>query len=189
MRILIYGFGPYQQFSENVTERIIRCLPSQPGLKKVVFPVRFHRRQFISALERYRPLRVIGLGQCTRREIQYETRAINRRRALKTDPLKPIRQNGPKSLPTTLDMNLSHIGRSDNAGDYVCNFSIYVMLDYISRNAPEVKLSFIHIPQDYDLGKAISVVAEAIEKLGVKRESLLGRSLKRTAPRPKLPGT
>jgi pyrrolidone-carboxylate peptidase len=169
MRILIYGFGPYKRFGQNVTERIIRCLPSQAGLKKVVFPVRFHRRQFIDALERYRPLRVIGLGQCTRRKIQYETRAINRRRVLKTDPAKPIRQNGPKSLPTTLDIALGRrIGRSDDAGDYVCNYSMYVILDHISCNAGEIKFTFLHIPHDADPRKVAALVARAIKKLQLK---------------------
>ena len=49
-RILLYGFGPYRQFRDNITARIIKSLPRQAGLKKVVFPVRFHRAQFVEAI-------------------------------------------------------------------------------------------------------------------------------------------
>ncbi len=50
-RILLYGFGPYRQFRDNITARIIKSLPRQAGLKTIVFPVRFHRRQFVEAVD------------------------------------------------------------------------------------------------------------------------------------------
>jgi len=37
MRLLIYGFGPYKQFKENITAKLLRRLPQRNGLKKVVF--------------------------------------------------------------------------------------------------------------------------------------------------------
>ena len=166
MRVLVYGFGPYKAFRDNITAKIIEALPDRPGLTKVVFPVRFHRTPFVQALEKHRPDAVIGLGQCGRRRIEIETRAKNGRRTRQTDALKPIRQNGPKSLPTTLQVKLGRpIATSNNAGDYVCNYSIYVMLEYLSHMAPQVQLSFIHIPHDYPLSTVTKMVAGAIDKL------------------------
>jgi pyrrolidone-carboxylate peptidase len=169
MDILLYGFGPYREFRKNITEIIINALQSNPELKTAVFPARFDRRQFVDALKRHKPDTVIGLGQSTRRRIEIESRAINRKRATKMGPAKPIRRLGAKFLPTTLDIKLGRqIGRSDNAGDYVCNYSMYVMLDYINRNAGEAKFMFLHIPHDADPRNATALVARAIKKLQLK---------------------
>ena len=171
MRILIYGFGPYKQFRDNITEKVIKALSSEPGLKKTVFPVRFHKGQFIEALTKYRLDGIIGLGQCTRRKIAVESRAVNRKRSRHADPGKPIRHKGPRFLPTTLGVKFGRqVGRSNNAGDYVCNYSMYVILDHISRKALEVKFGFIHIPHDCSLSKATQMVAGTIKAL-IARES------------------
>jgi pyrrolidone-carboxylate peptidase len=169
MRVLVYGFGPYRGFPANITEKIIDMLPAQPNVKTVIFPVRFHRRQFIGVLEGHKPDIVIGLGQCTRHRTEIESRAANRKRAGKGLPLKPIRTSGPEFLPVTLDIELGpQVGRSANAGDYVCNYSMYVMLDYISRTAGEVKFTFLHIPHDSDPRKGTALVTRTIKKLQLK---------------------
>ncbi len=169
MRVLIYGFGSYRDFPDNITETIIKALPSHPNVKTVVFPVRFDKRQFIEVLKRHQPDVVIGLGQCTRNRAEIESRATNRQRAGKKGSVKPIQRSGAKFLPTTLEIKLGpQVGRSVNAGDYVCNYSMYVMLDYIRRNAGEVKLTFLHIPHDADPRKATTLVTRAIKKLQLK---------------------
>ena len=89
-RVLVYGFGPYRKFTENITSQVIDSLAPRPGLRKLVFPVRFQRRQFIDALGEPMPLVVLGLGQSARPRIEVETRAINRRRADKSKVAQPI---------------------------------------------------------------------------------------------------
>ena len=101
-RVLLYGFGPYRQFRDNITARIIRSVPGQAGLNKIIFAVRFGRGQFIDALNRYKPDIILGLGQSSRKQIEVETRARNRRRARTLDRPRPILKSRPKSLPTTL---------------------------------------------------------------------------------------
>jgi pyrrolidone-carboxylate peptidase len=166
MRILVYGFGPYREFRDNITETIIKTLPPLPGLRTAVFPVRFNRRQFIDVLERHKPYHVIGLGQCTRDQIQVESRAINRKQASNMSPAKPIRKSGSEFLATTLDINLgSEVVHSDSAGDYVCNYSMYVMLEYISRSGRDVRFGFVHIPHNIDAGKGTALVTRAIAEL------------------------
>jgi len=155
MRLLICGFGPYRQFSDNITAKIIGSLPKRPGLNTVIFPVRFQRRQFIEAIERYRPDCILGLGQSTRRRIDIESRARNRRRDGKTTPGRAIINGKPKWLLTTLKLKSGRQAtRSDNAGDYVCNYSMYVMLDHIASRKLDIPFGFIHIPHDYDQRKA-----------------------------------
>ena len=165
-RILLYGFGPYRQFRDNITARIVRSLPPRPGLKKIVFPVRFHRKQFIDAIERNQPDLVLGLGQSSRRRIDVESQATNRRSARPADPPKLISRDGPARIKTTLKLTLGRqAGRSSDAGDYVCNFSMYVMLDYIRRNGSEIPYGFIHIPHDCDEKKAVRFIKKMLSGL------------------------
>lgn len=155
MAILLYGFGPYRQFRDNITARIIRSLPSQAGLKKFIFPVRFQRRQFIDALNRHKPDIVLGLGQSSRKRIEVETWARNRRCGRKLDRPRPIFKDKPKSLPTTLSIRAGRwAGISKDAGDYVCNYSMFVLLDEIGRRRMKTSFGFIHIPHDCDQEKA-----------------------------------
>jgi pyroglutamyl-peptidase len=163
MRILLYGFGPYRQFSENITARILKSIPAQWGIHKVIFPVRFQRRQFIHALNRRKPDVVLGLGQSARQQIEVEAQAKNRRRGRKSDKPRAIILNGPKTRPTTLDIKTGRwIGRSINAGDYVCNYSMFVLLDEIARKDLKIPFGFIHIPRDCDRRKASRFVQRVL---------------------------
>ena len=166
MRILLYGFGPYLHFRDNITAKILRLLARRRGLSKVVFSVRFDRRQFIHAIERTKPNIVIGLGQSSRRRIEIEGQAANRRRARPGLPFRRILPRRPQRLPTTLQLRVGRdAGRSADAGDYVCNFSMYVILDYIRRNHLDIPYGFIHIPHDYDLPKAAGLVDRIVGRL------------------------
>lgn len=162
--LLIYGFGPYKQFRENITEKILRRLPPIKGVKKAIFPVRFQRRQFVEALKKHKPSIILGLGQTSRsRRIKIERRAVNRRRENKGDPTKPIRAGGRKWLATSFRLNGGRQARTSyNAGDYVCNYSMYVILDYLRRRGLPSRFGFIHIPHDYSLVRARRFLAEAI---------------------------
>jgi pyroglutamyl-peptidase len=155
MRVLIYGFGPYRQFRDNITAKILKTLPVSEGLKKIVFPVRFDREQFVRALKRHRPDIVLGLGQSSRRKIEVESYAANRKRAAESDRPRRISLKGPKRRRTSLQINTGRqAGESTNAGDYVCNYSMYVMLAHIARAKTHIPFGFIHIPHDYDRRKA-----------------------------------
>ena len=165
-RILLYGFGPYREFRDNITAKIIKSLPPRRRLKKVVFPVRFHRGQFVEAIERFEPDIVLGLGQSSRRRIEVESQAANRRCARVGSPPRPISLHAPTQLLTTLTLKIGReAGKSSNAGDYVCNFSMYVMLDHIRRNGSEIPYGFIHIPHDHSLKKAARLVEKIVRRL------------------------
>src|SRR6266508_2139059 len=103
MRFLVYGFGPYRQFRDNITAKIIKRLPESGDLRKCIFPVRFDSKQFVGALRRHRPDVVLGLGQSSRRKIEIEMRAANRKRAMKRGRPKRISMTGPQWLRTTLE--------------------------------------------------------------------------------------
>ena len=167
MRLLIYGFGPYRHFQDNVTEKIVRRLPRRDGRKKIVFPVRFHRAQFLNAIKKHRPDFILGLGQCAHGErLRIEVQAVNRRRNSPDDKKRPILAGGPPSLKTSLRLALGRQGKSSSkAGEYVCNYSMYVILDFIKRHRLDIRFGFIHIPHRYDYRKAMRLVERAIGKI------------------------
>lgn len=170
-RVLIYGFGPYRQFENNITQQIVRKLPSSRNLKKIVFPVRFDKKQFTDAVKKHRPDFVLGLGQCSRgRLLRIERRAVNKRRDYKQKKPRPIVRGGPKWLETYLKLEKLPLGKqtkiSRDAGDYVCNFSMYVILDYVRRHTGEIaQLGFVHIPHRYDPKKATRFVRKGLNQL------------------------
>ena len=174
MRLLVYGFGPYRHFRDNITARIIKSLKKQTGVKKFVMPVRFQRRQFVELLDRFQPEMILGLGQSSRRRIEVESRAKNRRRARKGDKARPIFRHRRQFLPTTLTINAGRsVGKSKNAGDYVCNYSMYVLLDEIARRARPTRFGFVHIPHDYDQQKALRIVRRILSQYAdLKREKI-----------------
>ena len=167
MRLLLYGFGPYHHFQQNITERILRGLPKQRGLKKVVFPVRFHKGQFIKAVKVTKPDVILGLGQCSRgRRLRIETKAVNRRRKDKRTKSMPIIPGGKRTLLTHFKLDRGGEARSSkDAGDYVCNYSMYVILDYLRRRQLDVPFGFIHIAYRYDPRKAIRFLTKVLGKV------------------------
>lgn len=164
-RILVYGFGPYGSFSNNITARILKTLPRQPGLTKRVFPVRFQRQQFVDALMRAKPDIVLGLGQSSRRRIEIESRGVNHRRANRSAKRRAIFAAEAKQLATTFKIKAGRWARiSRNAGDYVCNYSIYVLLRQIKQQKLAVRLAFVHIPHDYDPTKARKFIRQVLRQ-------------------------
>ena len=163
VRVLVYGFGPYRGFSENITAQIIESLPARPGLRKIILPVRFHRKQFVDALRKPMPLMVLGLGQSARPRIEVETRAINRRRASKTSAPRPITAGGEAWIPATMPLSVTRpSAKSINAGDYVCNYSMYVMLEDLERQEHCGGFAFVHIPFDHDLQAACRYIGRVV---------------------------
>jgi pyroglutamyl-peptidase len=167
MRVLIYGFGPYREFSDNITEKILRKFPQRNGLKKVVFPVRFHKSQFIGAVEKHKPDVIVGLGQCSRgRRLRIEAQAINSRRNNQNEKGRPIITGQPPRLRTNIKLALGRHGKSSHkAGDYVCNYSMYVILDFLKRRRLPIRFGFIHIPHKYQANKAMRLLEKAIGKI------------------------
>ena len=167
MRVLIYGFGPYRQFQQNITEKILRRLPKQKQLTKIVFPVKFHKRQFIDAIKQFTPDVILGLRQCSGgRRLRIEKSAINKRRASPSAAAKPIVRGGARALPTNLKLSFGRAAeRSRSAGDYVCNYSMYIMLDFLKRRRLSTPYAFIHIPHDYDKKKALRLLLKTLRRL------------------------
>jgi pyrrolidone-carboxylate peptidase len=162
MRTLIYGFGPYGKWKTNVTQRVLGKIPAEKDLRKKVFEVDFDSGQFLDEIKAFKPDFIIGLGQHPRgKKLRIERKAKNLCRGSKKQAPEPIRTNGPEYLFSSLRIKPCKECRvSYDAGQYVCNFSMYIVLE--SLKGSPVKFAFIHIPKDYDASAAARFVERVI---------------------------
>jgi len=168
-KLLVTGFGPFPGAPENPTERLVRALAEEPAqvfgasaFEALVLPTEYARSWAMlrRTYRRFDPDVVIHFGLSGRaKAIDVETVARNRVATDKPDSagLAPragyVRRGGPETLPATVptDAILAALkGKgiaaqvSEDAGDYVCNATLYRSL----RAAPAGRrVGFIHVPQ------------------------------------------
>jgi len=146
-KILIYGFGPFGGYDNNVSEAVVRML--RPGRHVVteVFPTRFSRAMFLLAMKKHAPDIIIGLGQH-----RLARKAVNLRGRRGERP-RSIAASGPADLPATLRLPRTvETTLAYDAGTYVCNFSMYVLSDWCNRHG--CRFAFVHIPRRYPPARA-----------------------------------
>lgn len=149
-RILIYGFGPYKHYTSNVTEAVLRDMKLPGNAFKKIFEVRFDRHMFDQVFENVQPDVVLGLGQHPRaRKLRIERRAHKRGRSSQT-------RLATLSLPHTSETTVAY-----DAGDYVCNYSMWVGLEWCVRN--DAQYGFLHVPKNYSTKKLARYVRRAIK--------------------------
>jgi pyroglutamyl-peptidase len=188
-RLLVTGFGPFPGAPDNPTERLVRALAEEPAelfgasaLAAVVLPTEYAlswevlRRLY----RRFEPDMVMHFGLSGRaKAIRVETIARN-----VIDPMKPdaagmaprsgrARRTGPEVLSATIPASaiveaLASAGvraaLSDDAGDYVCNATLYRSLTVAP---PGRRVGFIHVPppkvlSPAELKRAAAVIMRAV---------------------------
>ena len=149
-RILIYGFGPYQHYASNITEVTLRDMKLPRNTFKRVFDVRFDRQMFENVFETVQPDVILGLGQHPRaRKLRIERRA-HKRGCFIANRFSTL------PLPQTSETTVAY-----DAGDYVCNYSMWIGIDWCGKN--QARYGFLHIPKDYSQKKLSRYVKRAIE--------------------------
>lgn len=133
---LVYGFGPYQSYTSNVTERTLRQARFGPGVHRHVFDVKFDRAMFERVLERVRPGVVIGTGQHPR------ARKLRLERVAREPGGGKGRRRVSLALPQTAGTTTTY-----DAGDYVCNFSMWVVQAWCAKRG--ARFAFIHVPAGF----------------------------------------
>ena len=166
--VLVTGFGAFPGAPKNPTAEIIAALERHAGrlarlglsLRREELPVMFDGAddRLRALVARYRPDVILHLGVAgRRRRISIETRAINRAGPLHPDAsgrcppqiLVPgaasgLRATYPASrILAALRRHGFDAERSIDAGDYVCNATLYRSL--LDGTAPEI--GFIHVPK------------------------------------------
>jgi len=156
MKVFIYGFKPYKNYQENISENIIKKIRNRNNLKKNIFDVNFNKVNFIDEIKKFNPNIIIGLGQHPRsKKIRIERKALNLKKNSEKDSLKLISKKGPRHLFVNLKLKKDKYSWiSYNAGKYVCNYSMYI----ISNFSKDKKFAFIHIPKDYDVNAGVKYI-------------------------------
>ena len=161
MKILVHGFGPYQKWRDNITVKVLGHLKDRKNLATKIFDVAFDSEMFLREIRENAPDVVIGMGQHPRaRKIRIERTAVNRRRNSRDDVAEKIDPDGPDKLHVCLKIPAGPGLRiTYNAGDYVCNFSMYVLGRYcVERN---IRYGFLHVPMKMD-PKVVAGIVDGI---------------------------
>ena len=159
---LVYGFGPFGQYSHNITVDIIEQIEKLKLAPTVVFETRFNRKMFETVLLQHQPKLIIGLGQDSRaKKIRIERKAINWRKS-PGGKGRPISKNGAESLYVPLKLASTRATTiAYDAGDYVCNYSMYLMCEYCQNTSN--KFAFLHMPLSVDVSQSVALITTFIQ--------------------------
>jgi pyroglutamyl-peptidase len=176
IKLLLSGFEPFGEDAVNPTGWLMEKLAEQGvegvELRTVLLPVHFDEcgDRLIEEIEAFRPDAVIACGLAKgRAAITPERIAVNvkdvparsysdNRGARPTD--EPIAADGPDGLFSTLPIRamterLSELGIpadiSNTAGTYICNNTMYRVLDHIRRRRLPVLAGFVHFPASAEM--------------------------------------
>lgn len=176
VKILISGFEPFGGDTVNPTGALMEALANEvmdgAELKTVLLPVHFNECAdlLIAEMEAYRPDVVIACGLAKGRTcITPERIAVN----VKDIPPgsyadnqgqrpvdEPIVEGSPDGLFSTLpiramvnDMSAAGIPAavSNTAGTYICNNTMYRVLDHIRVGQLPIRAGFVHFPASTEM--------------------------------------
>ena len=165
MKILIYGFGPYGDFTDNVTERILSEFPPLAEVATKIFEVRFDRRMFESHFESIQPDIILGLGQHPTSETIREERVAKNVMAERGEAPVTIDASAPETLSMSLRLPTSEVVvETTDAGSYVCNYSMWISESYSRANSG--RAAFLHIPPNIDVAAARQFLIDLVADLG-----------------------
>lgn len=108
---------------------------------------------------------ILGLGQHQRsKKMRIERKAVNLKRESKKVKAKIISKSKPLHFFVNFKLKKDKtFWISYDAGEYVCNFSMYVISDFLKNK--DVKFAFIHIPKDCNINKAVKFVESKIDEM------------------------
>lgn len=177
MKILVSGFEPFGEMSINPTQEIVEKISEIPfngaQIKSVLLPVNYDEcaEQIIKYIIEEKPDVVISCGlYAGRTAITPERIGINMKDIMAEDPTpdnkgnKPLDEQidseGPDGLFSTLP-NRKIVNNlleenipsfiSNTAGTYICNNTLYGVLNYVQKNNLNIKVGFIHFPASSEM--------------------------------------
>ncbi len=180
-RLLLTGFGPFPGAPENPTAQMVQSLAALPldgaELTTRVLPVIWHEAdaRIAALINEVKPDVILHLGLATKRSmICVETRARNECTRLLPDAENMCRASGtidphgPGLRHARMDTaRLVDILRasgleaelSDDAGDYICNHTLY-----LSLGSAVPRVGFIHLPYP-DEQMSLAAMQSGIENI------------------------
>ena len=159
----VYGFGPYDEFDDNITAKIIPQLALDPDDHFRIFDVVFDRTVIEEALKIAAPKFILGLGQ-TREgaKLRIEQRILNAMAERTLQPVTISADAGESTRDIRWKLPVAEFcEESDNPGTYVCNFSMWIAEEWaLSYGA---QFAFVHVPRLFDPSVAADYVRSIIK--------------------------
>ena len=137
-------------------------------IKKVILPVVFEKKYIFCEIKKYKPDIIIGLGQRkNRKTLEIERKAKNIYRERGQTIKKKINPKGPTEYLLNLRPKKKPKGAKIDyrSGDFVCNFTRYIIMDFIKNKGLKTKFMFLHIPENYNIPKAIKILKKIISEI------------------------
>jgi pyroglutamyl-peptidase len=197
MKILISGFEPFGKMSINPTEELLKEAEKfaieEVEITTILLPVNYDEcaESLIAKMDEIQPDIVISCGLAAgRTAITPERIGINVKDTGSGDPYPDNRGNvpvdelidgtGPDGLFSTLpirqiekNLKAEHIPASisNSAGTFICNNTLYAVLNHIRKNNLPIKAGFIHFP-------ASTAMSARNPSLASLPQDLMARALK-----------
>lgn len=212
MKILISGFEPFGKMTINPTEELLKEADkfAIEGVEvtTILLPVNYDEcaEKLIAKMDELQPDIVISCGLAAgRTAITPERIGINVKDTGSGDPYpdnrghvpvdEMIDEDGPDGMFSTLpirqiekNLKAEHIPSaiSNTAGTFICNNTLYAVLNHIRKNQLPIKAGFIHFPASTEMSarnpslpslpqelmaRALNVILETCA-----REAVLARS-------------
>ena len=188
-KILIFGFKPYGRYKTNISEIIVNKIRNKKIGKKIILPTAFDRNKIIKKLKEIKPDIILGMSQHPRaRKIRIERKAKNIIKLKKekipenrrfsghrkskgfSSESRLINKNSKSVLFTNLKIKkINGITITYNAGTYVCNFVMFIIMDHIRKNNKDTKFAFLHIPKDYSIRKGINTINKITNNININK--------------------
>jgi pyroglutamyl-peptidase len=175
-KVLITGFEPFGGMEQNPTQQLVSSLDRDavPGLEihTLLLPVAYDDclRKAVAEIERLDPAAVISCGlYAGRSAVTPERVGLNVKDTMAEDPIPdnaghmPVDEpigDGPDALFATLpvraiaeDIRAAGIPSfvSNTAGTYICNNTLYGVLDHVRRTRRGILAGFIHFPASTEM--------------------------------------
>lgn len=158
----VYGFTAFDEYPDNVTERIIAALPAFEDVRTRVFDVLFDRAMFESAFDAANPSLILGLGQTPNGERLRVEQFARNAMSPRGGPVCPIEQDEAGERRMGWSLPDSHVCEASvDAGSYVCNFSMWVADSWARAHAARV--AFLHVPRTFDPHVAAKYVCSVLD--------------------------
>jgi pyroglutamyl-peptidase len=194
MKILISGFEPFGKMNINPTEELLKEAEKfaieEAEITTILLPVNYDEcaEKLIAKLDEIQPDLVISCGLAAgRTAITPERIGINVKDTGSGDPYPDNRGKvpvdelidgtGPDGLFTTLpirqiekNLKAEHIPAaiSNSAGTFICNNTLYAVLNHIRKNNLPIKAGFIHFPASTEMSAHNPSLASLPQELMAK---------------------
>ena len=162
MRILVYGFEPFNDYKTNISEEVARAVGAKLGIQTIIFPVTFTKNTFLKPIRHSKADCIIGLGQYPKGSlIRIERKAVNLKQGKKPGP---ILKNGPPEVFVNAKLpKIPGTIITYDAGTHACNFSMYLLCQEAKQR--DLLSAFLHIPVDFKKDRAISIIEKFLTLL------------------------